>query len=247
MQLTRYLRRSRSNSESVSTDAVSVAPTTRPDPVTFCTGRGIEIGAHDLPIAGLTPIYVDQCREYAYKPTLANVLATATFLPFADSSLDYVAASHVIEHMPQTIRALREWHRVVKDGGHIYLIVPDKRRTFDRSRPLTPLEHVLTDDREWSPLRDIPHAVEIAFAVPVEVLEGHSVAPESERECRDAYCRRLVTQLLQGRPVDIHHHVWTPETFLPIVEHLGWEIRAVVEDYPPGRGDGFCVLVRVCK
>ncbi len=245
-----YFRRRRTRGDAVINEPPPVSDENRagpPDFIASCTGRGIEIGAHDLPIPGLSAIYVDQCLEYAHKPTLVDVLATAGALPFADSSVDYVAASHVIEHMPRTMHALREWYRVVKDGGHLYLVVPDKRKTFDRDRSLTPVEHILEDDRDWSPLRDLPHAVEIAFSVPFEVLEGRPAPPGEERSLREQYCRRLVAQLLDDRPIDIHHHVWTPENFLPIVERLGWDVRAVAEDHPAGRADGFGVLIQVHK
>jgi SAM-dependent methyltransferase len=226
--------------------ALTTSPPPSPlDPVSYCRGKGIEIGAHNLPIAALAPIYVDRCREYAHAPTLADLVADAASLPFGDATLDYVAASHVIEHMPRTLAALREWHRVIKDGGYLYLVVPDRRKTFDRDRVPTSVEHVLADDRSWSPLLDVAHAVEMSFAVPIEVFEGRTVPAAHEAEARERYCRGLIEQCLRGETIGIHYHTWSLDEFLPLIAHLGWELTAVAEDYPPGRGDGFCVLIRV--
>jgi SAM-dependent methyltransferase len=40
------------------------------------------------------------------------------------ASLDFVLTPHVLEHVPDTARALGELHRVVVPGGHVYLQVP---------------------------------------------------------------------------------------------------------------------------
>lgn len=45
-------------------------------------------------------------------------------LPFEDNSQDYVYSSHCLEHIPIYAKALSEWHRVVKVGGFIVIVVP---------------------------------------------------------------------------------------------------------------------------
>jgi SAM-dependent methyltransferase len=49
------------------------------------------------------------------------VQASATNLPFPDSSFDVVWTITVLEHVPKPEQALLEMRRVVKDGGYIYL------------------------------------------------------------------------------------------------------------------------------
>jgi glycosyltransferase involved in cell wall biosynthesis len=72
-----------------------------------------------------------------------DIVAPGDRLPLDDNSVDFVISSHVIEHFPDPIRALREWHRVVRPGGYIYVIAPHKQRTFDRDRPRTPLAELI--------------------------------------------------------------------------------------------------------
>jgi predicted SAM-dependent methyltransferase len=45
----------------------------------------------------------------------------------ADSSVDEIRASHVLEHIPKdhTVGTLREWRRVLKPGGRLFVAVPD--------------------------------------------------------------------------------------------------------------------------
>jgi SAM-dependent methyltransferase len=70
-------------------------------------------------------------------------------LPFADGSQDAVYSSHCLEHIPDSIKAIQEWHRVLKVGGHIITAVPSahlyerKRRVpsywnWDHRRTYTP-------------------------------------------------------------------------------------------------------------
>lgn len=48
----------------------------------------------------------------------------ATRLSFADHSFDRLIAAHVLEHLPDPHRVLREWVRVVRPGGVISLVLP---------------------------------------------------------------------------------------------------------------------------
>lgn len=81
---------------------------------------------------------------------------------------DYIVASHVIEHIPDPIRFLRDCEKMLRRGGVLVLAVPDKRHCFDVFQPLTsvgqwlqasvdrrerpPLGAIL-DDRVWNALR----------------------------------------------------------------------------------------------
>lgn len=56
-------------------------------------------------------------------------------LPFPDGSQDAVFASHCLEHIPGHIRAIQEWHRVIKPGGHIIIAVPHAHLYERRRRP----------------------------------------------------------------------------------------------------------------
>ena len=117
--------------------------------------RGIEIGGSAInPFPGVRAWNLDlpgaQVFEHAQRAIAGavapiDVHGTADRLPFASGSLDFVLTSHVIEHMPDPIRALGEWDRVLRPGGVCFLIVPHRDRTFDRDRPRTDLRHHLAD------------------------------------------------------------------------------------------------------
>lgn len=56
---------------------------------------------------------------------------------------DYIIASHFIEHTVDLIRFLQDCQVLLRDGGLLSLVVPDKRFCFDRFQPLTTLGDVL--------------------------------------------------------------------------------------------------------
>jgi len=77
----------------------------------YCQGRGLDIGAGRSPFPGARPIE-DRAEENAYQ------------LAEADGALDYVFSSHCLEHLERWPEALREWRRVLKPGGILYLYLP---------------------------------------------------------------------------------------------------------------------------
>ncbi len=115
--------------------------------------KGIEIGGSAHNPFGLNTRNVDYTpddNQYK-KMESANVgevlsvdiLASGDAIPLPDESEDFVVSAHVIEHFPDPIKALKEWYRIVRPGGYIFMIVPHKERTFDRDFPRTTLQELL--------------------------------------------------------------------------------------------------------
>lgn len=48
----------------------------------------------------------------------------ATALTYPDASFDRLIATHVLEHLPNPVRVLKEWNRVVKPDGIISIVLP---------------------------------------------------------------------------------------------------------------------------
>lgn len=65
---------------------------------------------------------------------LADVKADICNLPFADNSFDVILCNHVLEHIPNDTKALKELYRVLKPGGWGVFQVPqhlNRENTFE--------------------------------------------------------------------------------------------------------------------
>lgn len=116
--------------------------------------KGVEIGGSAHNGFGLDTINIDieDSKETIYKKeekkmcgeTLAvDIVAPGDQLPLENESVDFVINSHVLEHFYDPIKTLKEWHRVIKKGGYIFMIIPHKERTFDKNRPRTTLSELI--------------------------------------------------------------------------------------------------------
>jgi SAM-dependent methyltransferase len=136
--------------------------------------------------------------------------------------VDYVIASHVIEHVPDLITWLHELRSVLKTGGEIRLVVPDKRFTFDYTRRLTELPDILDaflrKTRRPLPLYILDHVMNVrhvdtrtAWAGPLTVESApllHSFEM-AVHVAKDA--------LNTSNYHDVHCWVFTPHSFAKLM------------------------------
>jgi SAM-dependent methyltransferase len=76
-------------------------------------------------------------------PGRAMMTADLVELPFTDQQFDLVLCSHVLEHVPDDRRAMREIRRVLRPGGHAILQHPideGREQTFEDWSKTTPEE-----------------------------------------------------------------------------------------------------------
>jgi SAM-dependent methyltransferase len=133
----------------------------------YIRGNGIEIGALHNPVRipkSATVKYIDIMsipglrKQYpdldSRKLVDVDIVDDGEQLAkISDSTQDFVIANHFLEHCQNPIGAMSNMLRVLKEGGVLYLSIPDKRYSFDADRPVTSIEHLLKDYQEgpeWS-------------------------------------------------------------------------------------------------
>jgi predicted SAM-dependent methyltransferase len=73
----------------------------------------------------------------------ADVKMDVTDIQFSDNEFDIVYCSHVLEHVPDDRKAMREFHRVLKPGGFALLLVPiTEEKTFEDPSITDPKERL---------------------------------------------------------------------------------------------------------
>jgi SAM-dependent methyltransferase len=189
----------------------------------FISGDGIEIGAlHEpLTVASRARVrYVDRMSVAdlrTHYPELSNQPLVPVDIyddgeklrSIGDDSFDFVIANHMLEHCEDPLTALSTFLRVVRPGGVIYLAIPDKRFTFDVSREVTSIAHVLRDHHDGPQGSREEHYLDWV----------RNVNHKPEREVR-AECDALMKM-----QYSIHFHVWTLSGFASLLRYCRRQLR----------------------
>lgn len=143
----------------------------------YLFGRGIELGAQQVPTMvrqGCRVEYVDVVSNETLVARhdlpaddlvpLTHVIDGNDLSVYTDGELDFVIANHVLEHFDDPVGGLREWMRIIKDGGKLFITLPNFRgNCFDFERPPVRQDHLELDhrDAEGRPARNFQHYVDI--------------------------------------------------------------------------------------
>jgi len=74
---------------------------------------------------------------------IADVKADICNLPFENDQYDFIICNHVLEHIPDDLKAMEELYRVLAPGGIAILQVP-----YDRNRTVSFEDDSITDPKE---------------------------------------------------------------------------------------------------
>lgn len=154
-------------------------------------------------------------RYHASRPTGMSYVAEAAPLSFGDGAYDCVLSSHVIEHCANPLGALREWMRVVRKGGLVLTVAPERSECFDHSRAATPWQHLLEDERRSMPEGDETHVEEFIAHMDRRLLSKPDAAILESR-ARENLVSRWV-----------HHHTWSAAMLVKAMMHVGLDILAI--------------------
>ena len=132
------------------------------------------------------------------------------------NACDFVLSSHCLEHVANPLGALREWHRVTRPGGHLLLVLPDPRRTFDHRRPPTTLAHLREDLSQGTGEDDLTHLPEILALHDLQRDPGAGSRAEFETRSRANVRNRC-----------LHHHLFDSVLIRAILTETGWNVLAV--------------------
>lgn len=89
----------------------------------YFVGDGIDIGCGPDPISLYSEFFSKMGRVRGWDLPDGD----AQYLEgLQDESFDFIHSSHCLEHMNDPFIALKNWFRVLKQGGHLICVVPDE-------------------------------------------------------------------------------------------------------------------------
>jgi SAM-dependent methyltransferase len=188
--------------------------------------KGIEIGGSAHNPFGLDTINVDytDAIDTVFKQAeiklcgealKVDIVAEANNLPFRDETKDFIINSHLIEHLFDPISAIKEWLRVIKKGGYIFIICPHKDRIDGENRNNTTIRELIRRH--------------LGLIKPEEVV------------FEDGYTHSSVT----GLPLNErgHFNVWDTEAFLSFCRYLELDV-VDWQDVDDKVGNGFTIVIK---
>lgn len=189
----------------------------------FVRGEGLEIGAlhFPLPLVGKTRAkYVDFMSVEAARehyPELAGFdLVTPDFvengeeLPSIEAaSQDFIIANHFIEHCENPIATIANFLTKLRSGGTLFMAVPMRDFTFDKSRELTTVDHLLEDFRNRPERSRLDHYRD--WVRNVDHVGESWIEEAANKKMASGY--------------SIHFHVWSFESFQKFLECLLQEVK----------------------
>ncbi len=222
--------------------------------------RGLEIGPLAAPRVRKDqgPVrYLDHAstaelrRKYADDPVIKHRLddivdvdyvigenATISEVVAAETPFDYVIASHVFEHIPDPVGWMQDLTRVLRPGGILSLIIPDKRFCFDINRSLTEVSDLVDAYLRRSRRPSYRQTYDFFSKAIAGVVDASSVwagtadyslvvredFDDPDKAALDA-CR---TMQRSDQFMDVHCGVFTSDSFLDVFEKLA---RLSLVDY----------------
>ncbi len=205
------------------------------------TLKGLEIGPLHNPLVRKSDadvLYVDHAdadflKQANHNPLINNddivdidvIWGDRPLEQLVPQPMDYVVASHVIEHVPDMIGWLLDLHGALKDDGQICLAIPDRRFTFDLHRPESTIGELIEAYLLRARRPPARHLFD-KMALYADYPKAHAweddmtarLPPQAER-LPEAY--RLAQRVASSVDyVDTHCWVFTPGSFLDVADRL---------------------------
>lgn len=187
----------------------------------YLKGSGLEIGGGHAPMPvseGVRVTYVERVPIEELRKNYPNALDLNYIVDngerlytFPTKSQDFVINSHVLEHCQDTIGSLKNWIRVLKPGGYLWMAIPEKTQTFDKDRNVTSFDHM-----ELDYLKGPEHSAEHHYREYFSVVDGTKGAELQSR-----------VQHALANEVNIHFHCWDEPAMREMFDRLkplGYEI-----------------------
>jgi SAM-dependent methyltransferase len=143
-------------------------------------------------------------------------------LSVVDKVFDGVLSCHTIEHQPDLINHLLQVKRILRPGGHYFLIIPDKRYCFDYFIKESDLPEVLAAHYEERHVHTLRSVIEHRAFITHNDSYRHWRGDHGEITYISERTKVAVREWEQssGTYIDVHAWQFTPATFSTLLSSL---------------------------
>lgn len=159
-----------------------------------------------------------QFFQFGNKKGFQYIREASNLAGIENEKYDFLLSSHCLEHCANAVKTLKEWIRVVKSGGYLLIILPNKEGTFDHNRPLTTMNHFIDDERNNVGENDMTHFDEI--------MEFHDLSMDKLAGTKENFIERSKHNF-ENRC--LHQHTFNSENFKELINYVG--LKVVKQDF----------------
>ena len=129
-----------------------------------------------------------------------------------NESYDFCFSSHSLEHIANPLKAINEWLRIIKKGGYIIIIVPEKSICFDHKRNYSKFSTLLSQYEK--------NVGEEDLSTLPEILMYHDLIMDSPAGNLEEFAKRSLDNFNNRC---LHHYVYNDELLMEICDHFKCE------------------------
>lgn len=127
---------------------------------------------------------------------------------------DFVVSSHMLEHSANPLKVLQSWNRVLKPEGALLLVLPHRDSSFDHRRPITTIDHLVSDFEHDRGEDDTTHFEEI--------LALHDLRRDPGQQSSEAL---EIWVRSNSKNRGAHHHVFDLRVSIEMMSWSGYQVR----------------------
>ena len=125
---------------------------------------------------------------------------------------DFCFSSHSLEHIANPLKAISEWLRIIKNGGYIIIVVPEKSGCFDHKRDYSKFSTLLTQYEK--------NVGEDDLSTLPEILMKHDLSMDLPAGDLGSFTKRSLDNFNNRC---LHHYVYSDELLTEISNYFSCE------------------------
>ena len=126
---------------------------------------------------------------------------------------DFCFSSHTLEHIANPLKAVNEWLRIIKQNGHIIIIVPEKSVCFDHKRSYSKFSTLLSQYEK--------NVGEDDLSTLPEILKNHDLAMDPPAGDLGSFTKRSLDNFNNRC---LHHYVYNDDLLIEICNYFNCEL-----------------------
>ena len=158
--------------------------------------------------------HTDEYNYYSNKKGKVIINDAVNISLVQNECYDFCFSSHSLEHIANPLKAINEWLRIIKNGGYIIIIVPEKSVCFDHKRNYSKFSTLLSQYEK--------NVDEDDLSTLPEILRNHDLSMDPSAGDLGAFTKRSLDNLNNRC---LHHYVYNDDLLMEICNYFKCEFK----------------------